>query len=156
MKTIRFLMSLVLICSLTCIAEAAKVKLLIIPPDYDGGADLVNYHIEYREKNNPRWTKIICPAIKVEVNGKFEYAAVPCSVEVLDNATYIFRVSAENIYVLGRPGKSVAVEVKYDIDNIQVKCGKMPSIPSHRMFENGNICAIPEKGMMYRKEEDVV
>ena len=163
MKTIRFLMSLVLVCGLACIAEAAKVKLLIIPPDNDGGADLVGYYVDYKRVGDSRWirsNKDPIPAIQVEVNGKFEYAAVPYTVDLLSvnyGDKYQFRVRAENIYLSGQPGRATRpIEIISEyIGNIRVKCGRMPSYRPSRMFENGNISAIPEKGM-YRKEEDMV
>lgn len=163
MKAIRFLMSLVLICSLACIAEAAKVELLIIPPDNDGGATLVGYHIDYKRVKEERWTRANSdpiPAIKVEVNGKFEYAAVPYIVNIInfkDGTEYEIRVCAQNIYFMGEWSRSEKLQLDENTEeSIRLKCGEMPSIPSHRMFEDGNICVIPEKGMIFRKEEDMV
>lgn len=162
MKTIRFLMSLVLFCSFAYIAEAAKVELLIIPPDNDGGATLVGYYVDYLKVGDSRWirsNKDPIPAIQVEVNGKFEYAAIPYPVDGLEiGFEYQFRVHAENIYLSGKPGRAtrpIKIDSEY-IGNIRVKCEDVDNYRPSRMFENGNISAIPEKGMMYRKEEDMV
>lgn len=73
-----------------------SVSLAWEPPKSDGGSPIIGYIIERKQPSNNRWikaNKVALPELNFTVT------------DLVENDTYEFRVSAENLAGVGKPSK---------------------------------------------------
>ena len=164
MKTSKFFIVLILVLvSNMAFAAAGKVVLIIEPPATDGGECLMFYHVEYRDIDGGSWQKcrpILVPSVD-KGNGQFEYVNVPYALENLQEAkAYVFRVSAENYYGTGDPGResNIILVTDKDIYNVKVRSGdgidRFGTGGSSVLSGVSSVDQSRTSGVFYRKEED--
>lgn len=152
----KYLISLIFACGFAFIAEAARIELLITPPNQDGGADLVYYHIEISADRGERWQRLKpVAAIKVDLGGGiFEYAEIPVRLpELQKNTIYWVRVAASNIYRMGEFGDYLELDTSNEYEYPQrIKCGNVPGYLL-RVIENKKNSVEVGRNIWCRREE---
>lgn len=124
MKSNKFfiVLMLVLTANIAFAANEGKVGLIIIPPEYDGGYQLEEYHVEYKNIKEKNWklSKKVPVVMKAkDKNGNRLYENVYYEAKELKiGESYVFRVRAKNIIGVGNPGtETEKILVKEDMSS---------------------------------------
>ena len=139
---------------------SSEVRLLISPPDHDGGCRLLYYVVEYRKETDKRWKRIKGkPGVEKDSEGRYKRQFQ--LIENLDAGyMYYFRVSVVNEIGPGKPGDHAECFIERENEiyhGIPIKSGdgypKAISRSSFDIFDTLYLNKSPIVQIPYRLEE---